>query len=145
MLTYSFIVLVGIISTSQAFLVRPVPYLSNKIAIGKDAARHTIKQTTRIYTTADVVTAARGQTNSAAAEYRTIQDNVVRVPLKYIGPYPCLSLRFPDLATNSQRVRNATGISLDFVLDTAANINTIQQQVAQEFAHTCCWTGTPGH
>jgi hypothetical protein len=58
--------------------------------------------------------------------------SVVRVPLKFIGPYPCLALKFPNLATESQRSKNQTGISLDFVLDTAANINTIQGQVAQE-------------
>ena len=57
---------------------------------------------------------------------------VVRAPLKFIGPYPCLALKFPNLATESQRSRNQTGISLDFVLDTAANINTLQGQVAQE-------------
>lgn len=56
----------------------------------------------------------------------------VRAPLKYIGPYPCLALRFPHLATASQRARNVTGISLDFVLDTAANTNTINGQVAKE-------------
>jgi len=32
----------------------------------------------------------------------------------------------------SQRARNVSGISLDFVLDTAANINTLNAQVAQE-------------
>lgn len=58
--------------------------------------------------------------------------SAVKAPLKFIGPYPCLALRFPNLATESQRSRNQTGISLDFVLDTAANINTLQGQVAQE-------------
>lgn len=58
--------------------------------------------------------------------------SAVRAPLKFIGPYPCMALRFPNLATESQRSRNQTGISLDFVLDTAANINTLQGQVAQE-------------
>jgi len=59
---------------------------------------------------------------------------VVRAPLKFIGPYPCLALKFPNLSTESQRSRNLTGISLDFVLDTAANINTLQAQVAQELS-----------
>lgn len=60
-------------------------------------------------------------------------NSAIRAPLKFIGPYPCLGLKFPDLATESQRSRgNQTGISLDFVLDTAANINTLQGQVAQE-------------
>jgi hypothetical protein len=56
----------------------------------------------------------------------------VRAPLKWLGPYPSLGLRFPDLATSSQRERNATGVSLDFVLDTAANTNTINAQVSTE-------------
>ena len=57
---------------------------------------------------------------------------VVRAPIQFLGPYPTMALRFPDLATFSQRERNATGISLDFVLDTAANTNTINAQVASE-------------
>mmetsp|Transcript_6738 Transcript_6738/g.16449 ORF Transcript_6738/g.16449 Transcript_6738/m.16449 type:complete len:472 (-) Transcript_6738:103-1518(-) len=60
------------------------------------------------------------------------EPSAVRAPLKFIGPYPCMALRFPNLATESQRSQNKTGISLDFVLDTAANINTLQGQVAQE-------------
>ncbi|KAI2513821.1 Aspartyl protease [Fragilaria crotonensis] len=56
----------------------------------------------------------------------------VRAPLKWLGPYPSLGLRFPDLATSSQRERNVTGVSLDFVLDTAANTNTINAQVSAE-------------
>jgi hypothetical protein len=57
---------------------------------------------------------------------------IIRAPLKFVGPYPALSLRFPDLATSSQRSRNVTGISLDFVLDTAANTNTIATRVTEE-------------
>jgi len=72
------------------------------------------------------------------------QSQIVRAPLKYVGPYPCLALRFPDLATNSQRERNVTGISLDFVLDTAANVNTIQQQVASELNLKVVGQALPG-
>jgi hypothetical protein len=57
---------------------------------------------------------------------------VVRCPLRYLGPYPAISLRFPHLATRAQRGRNATGVSLDFVVDTAANLNTLNGQVATE-------------
>lgn len=60
------------------------------------------------------------------------KDDVVRSPLRFLGPYPTIPLRFPNLATASQRSRNVTGISLDFVIDTAANTNTINQQVATE-------------
>ena len=68
----------------------------------------------------------------------------VRAPLKYVGPYPCLALRFPQLATASQRQRNVTGVSLDFVLDTAANTNTIQQQVATELGLNVVGRALPG-
>jgi len=60
------------------------------------------------------------------------QQDVVRSPLRFLGPYPTMPLRFPQLATSTQRARNVTGISLDFVLDTAANTNTINAQVASE-------------
>jgi hypothetical protein len=70
--------------------------------------------------------------------------NAVRASLKYIGPYPCLALRFPRLATPSQRSRNVTGISLDFVLDTAANTNTINGQVAQQLGLEVVGEALPG-
>ena len=72
------------------------------------------------------------------------QPNAVRAPLKYVGPYPCLALRFPRLATSAQRGRNVTGISLDFVLDTAANTNTLNGQVAQELQLEVVGEALPG-
>ena len=68
----------------------------------------------------------------------------VRAPLKFIGPYPALALRFPDLATDSQRQRNVSGISLDFVLDTAANVNTLSAQVAKELQLDVVGHALPG-
>lgn len=68
----------------------------------------------------------------------------IRAPLRYIGPYPCLPLTFPDLATPNQRQKNETGISLDFVLDTAANINTINSQVSQELGLKVVGAAAPG-
>ena len=59
-------------------------------------------------------------------------DAVVRSPMRFLGPYPTMPLKFPNLSTASQRERNITGISLDWVLDTAANVNTINAQVAME-------------
>jgi len=56
----------------------------------------------------------------------------IRAPIKFVGPYPTIGLRFPDLATQNQKSNNVSGISLDFLLDTAANTNTIQAQVAKE-------------
>jgi hypothetical protein len=68
----------------------------------------------------------------------------VRVPLKYIGPYPCLALRFPNLQTANQRARDVSGVSLDFVLDTAANVNTINAQVANELQLHVVGQALPG-
>ena len=68
----------------------------------------------------------------------------VRAPLKWLGPYPALSLRFPDLATSSQRERNVSAVSLDFVLDTAANTNTINAQVSAELNLEVVGQALPG-
>lgn len=68
----------------------------------------------------------------------------VTTRMKYLGPYPCIGLRFPNLATVGQRERNATGISLDFVVDTAANTNTLNAQVAQELGLEVVGNALPG-
>jgi hypothetical protein len=70
--------------------------------------------------------------SNEALENDDVGRDVVRSPLRFLGPYPTMPLRFPGLATASQKSRNVTGISLDFVLDTAANTNTINAQVASE-------------
>merc|ERR1719453_105603 len=46
-------------------------------------------------------------------------------PLRWAGPYPALALRFPELATAAQKERGERGVTLDFVVDTAASVNTI--------------------
>ncbi|CAJ1942478.1 unnamed protein product [Cylindrotheca closterium] len=68
----------------------------------------------------------------------------IQVPLKFIGPYPTMGLRFPNLATKNQKAQNKTGISLDFVLDTAANTNTINAQVASELELEVVGEALPG-
>jgi hypothetical protein len=73
-----------------------------------------------------------------------VDDQVVRAPLKYVGPYPCLGVRFPHLSTASQRERNETGVTLDFVLDTGANTNTINAQVAQQLSLNATGYAAPG-
>lgn len=47
----------------------------------------------------------------------------VVAPLKYLGPYPCLGLRFPHLST-----------TLEFLLDTGANVNSIDAKFVKEFS-----------
>jgi len=73
-------------------------------------------------------------------EHRT----AIRAPLKYLGLYIGLGLTFPDLATASQRAKNVSGVALDFVLDTAANTNTINGQVAQELNLDVVGEALPG-
>ena len=57
-------------------------------------------------------------------------------PLRYIGPYPAIALSFPELSSPAQKARQlsgdstASGVTLDFLLDTGANTNTISSQVA---------------
>jgi Aspartyl protease len=85
------------------------------------------------------------ENNLATTAYSSAEPSAsVRAPLKWLGPYPSLSLRFPDLATSSQRERNVTGISLDFVLDTAANTNTINSQVSTELGLQVVGEALPG-
>jgi len=72
------------------------------------------------------------------------QSSSVEAPLKYLGPYPAIGLRFPNLATPSQLERNVTGVSLDFVLDTAANINTINAQISKELSLEKVGNAPPG-
>lgn len=77
----------------------------------------------------------------------TDQPQSVRAPLKFMGPqctYPSLGLKFPNLATKAQRAKNITGISLDFLMDTAANTNTINGQVAQELGLEVVGQSLPG-
>jgi hypothetical protein len=74
------------------------------------------------------------QDSSANESYNRNSNNFVRAPIKYIGLYPCLGLRFPVLTTANQRrlQNNITGVSLDFMIDTAANLNVIQSVIATE-------------
>ncbi|KAL9183441.1 hypothetical protein ACHAXT_004297 [Thalassiosira profunda] len=51
----------------------------------------------------------------------------VVAPLKYVGPYACLNLVFPHLASE-----NGGDVSIDFVLDTGANVNSIRADLAKE-------------
>jgi hypothetical protein len=83
------------------------------------------------------------ETSITRSDYDEVS-TTVRAPLKFVGPYPTLGLRFPELATKSQKSRNATGVSLDFVLDTAANTNTINAQVAEELGLEVVGAALPG-
>jgi hypothetical protein len=74
----------------------------------------------------------------------TTTSTIIRAPLKFVGPYPCLGVRFPNLATVAQKARNESGVTLDFVLDTAANTNTINAAVAQALNLTVIGQAPPG-
>jgi len=63
----------------------------------------------------------------------------VRARLRMLGPYPVLSLRFPDMVMpeqfiEEQKLTGETGVALDFVVDTAANVNTINAQLAKDLS-----------
>ena len=49
----------------------------------------------------------------------------VVAPLRFVGPYACLGLTFPNIRRNP-------GVEINFVLDTAANVNTISSEIADE-------------
>lgn len=80
----------------------------------------------------------------STSDDESMERTMVRAPLKFIGPYPAMGLRFPKLATSSQRQRNISGVALDFVLDTAANTNTLNAQVASELQLPVVGQALPG-
>jgi len=59
----------------------------------------------------------------------------IRAPMRMLGPYPVLSLRFPSIPApeqfkEQQKMTGESGVALDFVVDTAANVNTINAKLA---------------
>lgn len=59
----------------------------------------------------------------------------VVAPLIYSGPYACLGLTFPHLKLNQDRKQQCDDqneVSMNFVLDTGANINTVCKDLAEE-------------
>ena len=66
--------------------------------------------------------------NSKLSSTSTADDDsyavvAVVAPLKYLGPYPCLGLRFPHLST-----------TFEFLLDTGANVNTVDAKFVKELS-----------
>jgi hypothetical protein len=65
--------------------------------------------------------------------------------LKYVGPYPCLELKFPDLPNHhhhpTNKKKNDDGgdddddsdVVLTFVLDTGANVNSIDAKLVRDW------------
>jgi hypothetical protein len=131
----SAMMLIATIGTVSGFISPALPRITHRT--------NSFLFTTSTVSTADQSTAATSDSNSNQ-ESNNNDRVAVRVPLKYMGPYPCLGLRFPDLATSSQRARNISGISLDFLLDTAANFNTINAQVAKELDMIVVGQAPPG-
>jgi hypothetical protein len=107
-----------IINPKSPALTTAVPRISSIQQTASDATDATL----------DTFASSDGDDDEDSEEFSA----PVRAPLKLIGPYVGLGLNFPDLATASQRSQNISGVALDFVLDTAANINTLNGQVAQE-------------
>lgn len=66
---------------------------------------------------------------STQQDEEDIQVIGVVAPLHYSGPYACLGLDFHHLKQNENA--QLTGTSINFVLDTGANINAIRKDLAQ--------------
>lgn len=74
-------------------------------------------------------------TAQATAEDVDEEPMAIRAPMRMLGPYPVLSLRFPGIATpaqfkEQQKLTGESGVALDFVVDTAANVNTVNAKLA---------------
>mmetsp|Transcript_42433 Transcript_42433/g.83374 ORF Transcript_42433/g.83374 Transcript_42433/m.83374 type:complete len:404 (-) Transcript_42433:86-1297(-) len=82
---------------------------------------------------------ARCVVQSTTDDHEDEEPMAVRSPLRMLGPYPVISLRFPDIATpeqlkEQQKINGESGVALDFVVDTAANVNTINGKLATDLA-----------
>ena len=95
-------------------------------------------------------TTALSSSSSSAAKDNISSETVdgseslqVTAPLKYVGAYACLALRFPNLATANQRQQGKAGVSLDFVLATATNANTIAQPIVSALELSSVGTAMP--
>jgi len=73
----------------------------------------------------------------------------IRAPLRMLGPYPLLSVRFPDIVApesvkEQQKANGETGIKLDMIVDTGSSVNTINVQLAKELGLTSVGTQEAG-
>jgi len=73
----------------------------------------------------------------------------IRAPLQMLGPYPLLSVRFPDIAApesvkEQQKANGETGIRLDMIVDTGSSVNTINVQLVKELGLTAVSTQEAG-
>ena len=87
-------------------------------------------------------------TAQATAEDVDEEPMAIRAPMRMLGPYPVLSLRFPGIATpaqfkEQQKLTGETGVALDFVVDTAANVNTINAKLTAMSKAT--WSARADH
>ena len=102
------------------------------------AEAHTLRSAINRVSSArrSVVTA---DANAPPANAPTVDEELmaIRAPLRMLGPYPVLSLRFPSIPTpeqfrEQQKQTGESGVALDFVVDTAANVNTINAKLAAD-------------
>jgi len=108
--------------------------LAERAALEAEKAELEVQQM-RIDTGYEPATAAASDPdNDADAEPMAL-----KAPLRWIGGvYPAVALSFPALSTPAQKARQLTGdaggtafgVTLDFVVDTAANTNTVSAEVA---------------
>ena len=115
----------------------PILYLSNATAnVEIDTSK--LADLESDVASARLVVSFRGSTVERPPIVDAAGPMALSAPLRWIGPYPAVALSFPALASPAQKARLLTnpneaanlGITLDFVIDTAANTNTISAQVA---------------
>jgi len=88
-------------------------------------------------------------TAQATAEDVDEEPMAIRAPMRMLGPYPVLSLRFPGIATpaqfkEQQKLTGESGVALDFVVDTAANVNTVNAKLAADLGLAAVGYEGPG-
>jgi hypothetical protein len=99
--------------------------LANALTLHRAAARRTL--------------VVRANADAPPANAPDVDEGMMalRTPLRMLGPYPVLSLRFNDMATPEQfkaqqQETGERGVALDFVVDTGANVNTINAKLAAD-------------
>jgi hypothetical protein len=99
-------------------------------------ARELERQAQALKPKSEVGSLEKTPTNQPVVDSSDEEPMVLTAPLRWIGPYPAVALSFPGLSSPTQKARqlagdaSASGVTLDFVLDTAANTNTVSAQVA---------------
>ena len=116
-------------STTAWTTRRPAAFLvatrtTSRRSISDDAR---VKLRTRLFAQSIQPTAAKDDPNQSQAPVSVCG---VAAPLLRLGPYPCLALRFPHWQPPTD---SDDAVVLRFLLDTGANINSINPQLCEKY------------